>query len=132
MPSPEKSDRTAWPKTPDPAVSWVVQELEIETVTRDSILGSDMALRARELARHFSTEGTPVMIGGNNLAHTILGVDYNERTGDVRFLILDPHYTGAEDRAVVQGKGWCGWKTPDFWRQQATYNLCLPRRPRVF
>ena len=30
------------------------------------------------------------------LAHTILGVDFNEETGDVKFLVLDPHYTGDE------------------------------------
>lgn len=50
--------------------------------------------QARELARHFEVHGTPVMMGGGNLAFTILGVDWNENTGDVKFLILDPHYTG--------------------------------------
>lgn len=29
-------------------------------------------------------------------AHTILGVNYNEQTGQVKYLILDPHYTGAD------------------------------------
>lgn len=38
------------------------------------------------------------------LAHTILGVDFNEVTGDVKFLILDPHYTGAEDLKVILEK----------------------------
>lgn len=42
--------------------------------------------------------------GGGVLAHTILGVDFNEVTGDVRFLILDPHYTGAEDLKVILEK----------------------------
>ena len=40
-----------------------------------------MVTKARELSRHFAEHGTPVMIGGNNLAHTILGIDYNEGTG---------------------------------------------------
>ena len=42
--------------------------------------------------------------GGGVLAHTILGVDWNEATGDVKFLILDPHYTGADDLRIIQDK----------------------------
>ncbi|CAL8332824.1 unnamed protein product [Lota lota] len=94
--------------------------------------GSELASKGRELANHFLTEGTPVMIGGGVLAHTILGVAWSETTGQIRYLILDPHYTGAEDLQVVTDKGWCGWKGPDFWDQTAYYNLCLPQRPRIF
>jgi Peptidase family C78 len=42
--------------------------------------------------------------GGGVLAHTIIGVDWNEGTGDVKFLILDPHYTGGEDLKTIQDK----------------------------
>ena len=42
--------------------------------------------------------------GGGVLAHTILGIDYNEVTGDINFLVLDPHYTGSEDLKVIQDK----------------------------
>ena len=42
--------------------------------------------------------------GGGVLAHTILGVDWNEATGYVKFLILDPHYTGADDLRTIQDK----------------------------
>lgn len=45
------------------------------------------------------------MIGGNNLAHTILGVDLNVQTGDIKYLVLDPHYTGGENLKTVQDKG---------------------------
>ncbi|XP_017275604.1 ufm1-specific protease 2 [Kryptolebias marmoratus] len=93
--------------------------------------GSELASKGRELANHFLTEGTPVMIGGGVLAHTILGVAWSETTGQIRYLILDPHYTGGEDLQVVTDKGWCGWKGPEFWDQTAYYNLCLPQRPRV-
>uniref|UniRef100_A0A1B0GQK0 Uncharacterized protein n=1 Tax=Phlebotomus papatasi TaxID=29031 RepID=A0A1B0GQK0_PHLPP len=31
--------------------------------------------------------------------------------GETRFLILDPHYTGAEDLHTIQQKGFCNWKT---------------------
>lgn len=64
------------------------------------------------------------------MAHTILGVDYNQSTGKLRFLILDPHYTGGEDLHVIQSKGWCGWKGLDFWTKTAYYNMCLPQVPR--
>ncbi|XP_072040093.1 ufm1-specific protease 2-like [Amphiura filiformis] len=91
--------------------------------------GAEMASKGRELAVHFQTQGTPVMIGGGVLAHTILGVDWSDKSGDIKFLILDPHYTGGEDLKVIQDKGWCGWKGLDFWDQTAYYNLCLPQRP---
>ncbi|XP_033632362.1 ufm1-specific protease 2-like [Asterias rubens] len=90
--------------------------------------GADMAEKGRELSIHFQTQGTPVMIGGGVLAHTILGVDFSESSGAVKFLILDPHFTGSEDLKVIQDKGWCGWKGVDFWDQTAYYNMCLPQR----
>ncbi|XP_052608166.1 ufm1-specific protease 2 isoform X2 [Peromyscus californicus insignis] len=93
--------------------------------------GSEMASQGRELANHFQNVGTPIMIGGGVLAHTILGVTWNETTGQIKFLILDPHYTGAEDLQVILEKGWCGWKSPDFWNKDAYYNLCLPQRPNA-
>lgn len=93
--------------------------------------GSELGSKGRELANHFLTEGTPIMIGGGVLAHTILGVAWSETTGQIRYLILDPHYTGAEDLQVITDKGWCGWKGPEFWDQTAYYNLCLPQRPKT-
>lgn len=36
------------------------------------------------LQHHFLTQGTPIMIGGGVLAHTILGVDYNEQSGEIK------------------------------------------------
>ncbi|CAG0893509.1 unnamed protein product [Cyprideis torosa] len=70
--------------------------------------GSELAGKGRELERHFQTQGTPVMIGGGDLAHTILGVDFNPDTGDLAFLVLDPHYTGDDDLRTILNKGWCG------------------------
>lgn len=91
--------------------------------------GQEMQTLASSLAYHFQTQGTPVMIGGGVLAHTILGIDYNETSGDVKFLILDPHYTGGENLTTIINKGWCGWKTTEFWKKDAFYNMCLPQRP---
>ncbi|KRT82016.1 Peptidase, partial [Oryctes borbonicus] len=59
--------------------------------------GEDVASKGSELLNHFQTHGSPIMIGGGVLAHTILGVDYNRQTGNIKFLILDPHYTGGEN-----------------------------------
>ncbi|EDV40183.1 uncharacterized protein Dana_GF24081 [Drosophila ananassae] len=94
--------------------------------------GAELATIASELAMHFQTQGTPVMIGGGVLAHTIIGVDYCVQSGQVKFLILDPHYTGADDLATIQIKGWCGWKGMDFWAKGSYYNLCMPQRPILY
>ncbi|RWS18109.1 ufm1-specific protease 2-like protein [Leptotrombidium deliense] len=93
--------------------------------------GKDLPSKARELAHHFDTHGTPIMIGGGVLAHTIIGIELNLTTGDVKFLVLDPHYTGAEDLSIIQKKGWCNWKNPDFW-SSSFYNLCMPQRPDCY
>lgn len=94
--------------------------------------GTDLASKGSDLKFHFETQGTPIMIGGGVLAHTILGIDLNEETGEIKFLILDPHYTGADDLAIVQSKGWCGWKGVNFWDKKSYYNLCMPQRPHIF
>ena len=94
--------------------------------------GADLANKGRELILHFQTQGTPIMIGGGVLAHTILGVDMNEKTGLIKFLILDPHYTGSEDLDTIQKKSWCGWKAANFWDKNSFYNLCMPQRPIQF
>jgi len=89
--------------------------------------GAEFPSKAKDLAHHFTTQGTPVMIGGGVLAYTLLGIDLNEQ-GECRFLILDPHYTGAEDLKTI--KGWCGWKQASLFRNDSFYNLCLPQRPK--
>ncbi|BFF96419.1 probable Ufm1-specific protease 2 [Drosophila madeirensis] len=94
--------------------------------------GAELPTIASELAMHFQTQGTPVMIGGGVLAHTIIGVDYCVQSGEVKFLILDPHYTGPDDLATIQVKGWCGWKGMDFWSKGSYYNLCMPQRPILY
>jgi hypothetical protein len=92
--------------------------------------GGEISSKGRELACHFDNEGSPVMIGGGVLAYTLLGVDYNEDTGDCRYLILDPHYVGSDNLSTVLSKGWCGWKGPEVFRTDCFYNLCMPIRPR--
>lgn len=94
--------------------------------------GSELGEKGRELANHFVDQGTPVMIGGGVLAYTLLGVDYDEVSGATRFLILDPHYTGADTLKSVLDKGFCAWKTVELFKKDAFYNLCLPQRPAYF
>ena len=80
------------------------------------------------------------LTGGGVLAHTILGVEWNEATGDIKWLILDPHFTGADwinngtksNVALMQQKGWVGWKGPEFWKKDAFYNMCMPQRPLMW
>lgn len=97
--------------------------------------GAELPEKCRELALHFETQGTPIMIGGGVLAYTLLGVDYNDVSGDCAFLILDPHYTGGEDLKKILNGGWCGWKKAvdskgkHFFLHDKFYNLLLPQRP---
>lgn len=99
--------------------------------------GAELPEKCRELSLHFETQGTPIMIGGGVLAYTLLGVDYNDTTGDSAFLILDPHYTGGEDLKAIWAGGWCGWKKPvnskgeEFFLRDKFYNLLLPQRPNT-
>ncbi|CAN6464361.1 unnamed protein product [Victoria cruziana] len=99
--------------------------------------GSELPEKCRELALHFETQGTPVMIGGGVLAYTLLGVDYNDQTGDSAFLILDPHYTGKDEIKSILNGGWCGWKKAvdnkgkHFFLHDKFYNLLLPQRPNM-
>ncbi|KAG9446669.1 hypothetical protein H6P81_012797 [Aristolochia fimbriata] len=99
--------------------------------------GAELPEKCRELALHFETQGTPVMIGGGVLAYTLLGVDYNDASGDCAFLILDPHYTGADDLKKIVNGGWCSWKKAvdskgkHFFLHDKFYNLLLPQRPNM-
>jgi len=93
--------------------------------------GRDVLGHARELFEYFASgAAAPVMIGGGVLAYTLLGVRFDARSGEARFLILDPHYVGGEDPAVICGKGWCAWKkAAELFVQDAFYNFCMPLRP---
>ncbi|XP_068627651.1 ufm1-specific protease 2 [Battus philenor] len=94
--------------------------------------GTELQSYTPELIHHFQKHGSPIMIGGGVLAHTILGVEYNEDKNETRYLILDPHYTGPDELTTVISKGWCAWKNSDFWNKTAHYNLCLPQtRPCI-
>ncbi|KAG5582473.1 hypothetical protein H5410_053100 [Solanum commersonii] len=99
--------------------------------------GAELPEKCRELALHFENQGTPIMIGGGFLAYTLLGVDYNDASGDCAFLILDPHYTGSDDIKKIVYGGWCGWrkavdsKGKRFFLHDKFYNLLLPQRPNM-
>ncbi|KAF3428350.1 hypothetical protein E2986_03151 [Frieseomelitta varia] len=111
-------------------VGFVLESLlDISVKVLCASTGEEVSSLAPNLLHHFQTQGTPVMIGGGVLAHTILGISYDQITGDVKFLILDPHYTGSEHLPTIINKGWCGWKSKDFWKKDAFYNMCLPQRP---
>ena len=79
------------------------------------------------------------MIGGGVLAYTLLGVHFDPETGECAFLILDPHYTGAESLGKIQGGQWVAWKRlggsaaagGDLFRADSFYNLLCPQRPEL-
>jgi hypothetical protein len=90
----------------------------------------------RKLLHHFQTQGTPVMIGGGELAFTLLGIAFDDKSGDARYLIMDPHYTGADEIGQIQPK-WVGWKSADslthlgtkLFKSDTFSMFCLPDRP---
>ena len=86
--------------------------------------------------------GTPIMMGGGELAFTCIGIDYNESLGQIAFLILDPHYTGKDEVKAVQsrqgkrslGTGKAGgvqWQGLEFFDQDQFYNMACPQRVNV-
>lgn len=102
--------------------------------------GADVPAHAPELAAHFRAEGTPVMVGGGVLAYTVLGIEWPSAAADgggatsgVRFLILDPHYTGPDTAREVLRRGGCAWRAAeDVFRADCFYNFCMPLVPRTF
>ncbi len=86
-----------------------------------------------------AVQGTPIMIGGGVLAYTLLGIAFNDRTGACAFLILDPHFTGADDLRAIQRGQWVAWKPADgraaaggdLFVKDAFYNLLCPQRPSM-
>ncbi|RNF09413.1 hypothetical protein TraAM80_02212 [Trypanosoma rangeli] len=82
------------------------------------------------LVDHFrNKKACPVMIGGSSYAHTILGLDANLATMEVRYLIADPHYSSGETSLkTVLRKGYVGWKEAGkFFESKSWYNLCIPQ-----
>uniref|UniRef100_A0AAV1TVM0 UFSP1/2/DUB catalytic domain-containing protein n=1 Tax=Peronospora matthiolae TaxID=2874970 RepID=A0AAV1TVM0_9STRA len=122
-------------------VGYVLDELFGVTFRSLSVSsGAQLPGLARELLCHFETQGTPVMMGGGQLAFTLLGVDYDPDTGVCAFLTLDPHYTGNEDLHTIQNQvlvleGYkavpCSWRKTTSFAKNSFYNLCLPQRPSV-
>ncbi|KAH3759359.1 ufm1-specific protease 2 [Pelomyxa schiedti] len=93
--------------------------------------GSNVNQYLSQLAMHFQTQGTPVMIGGGVLAYTLLGVSYDELAGEGQYLILDPHYTGDDKEGSVRDGGGVYWKGSQLFLAQNFYNFCLPQRPQI-
>ena len=117
---------------------WLDDAIGVQCRFESCNSGDDVPSRARIFAHHFESQGTPVMIGGGELAFTLLGVDFNAHTGEVRYLIMDPHYTGADDVALITPK-WIGWKSADslthlgtkLFKSDAFYTFCLVRTSRA-
>ena len=98
--------------------------------------GLDLPAKAREIALHFDSIGSPIMIGGGVLAYTLMGIDWCEPTGECAFLILDPHFTGKDDLKAIHTGQWIAWKRVDgraaaggkLFHDNAFYNLLCPQR----
>ena len=88
--------------------------------------GKDISNKGKELIFHFQNNGTPIMIGGDVYAYTILGIDYDFVKDECMFLILDPHYSGDDNINDIINNGWCCWKGIELFKQNSFYNMCLP------
>ena len=69
------------------------------------------------------------MYGGGLYAYTLMGLDINQETGETKFLILDPHYTGRDNIKNVIEKGGIAWKGPEIFLPGTYYNFCFAPRP---
>jgi len=86
---------------------------------------------ASALVEHFRAVGSPVMVGGQGGgARAIIGLELS-RAGELRrFLVLDPHYAGADSVECLQQQltRVCVWVRPqDLCQQYGKFtNFCLP------
>jgi len=78
------------------------EKLGVESKIINVSSGIELPDQVPDLIEHFENVGSPVMIGGGVLAHTIVGVAYDEATRDCQFLILDPHYTGTHNETSIK------------------------------
>eukprot|EP00435_Cladocopium_sp_Y103_P014504 s1453_g3.t1 len=90
---------------------------------------ADMASQAPQMLEHLEREGTPIMMGAGMYAYTLVGLCFDSESGEVAYLIVDPHYTGKDDLKPILSKGWVGWKNLDFFEKSTDgsfINCCLP------
>ena len=94
----------------------------------DQRLGDEVA---SALVDHFRTAGSPVMVGGQGGgARAIIGLELFPSGELRRFLVLDPHYAGADSVECLkkQMTRVCVWVRPrDLCQQYGKFtNFCLP------
>ena len=78
------------------------EKIGVESKIINVSSGIELPDQVPYLIEHFENVGSPIMIGGGVLAHTIVGVAYDEATRDCQFLILDPHYTGTHNENSIK------------------------------
>lgn len=59
-----------------------------------------------------------------------MGIDVNEETNEIRFLIMDPHFTGSDNPSKIVEKGGLSWYKPDLFLGNHFYNFCMPQLER--
>jgi len=115
-------------------VSYVLNKVtDIESVVCHVSSGDAVVDKLDEFERHFREIGTPIMIGGNVKAYTMLGVAIDESKPEKsQFLILDPHYKSADklDKILDTKKGGVWWKDMSLFSKNHFYNFCMPK-PQV-
>lgn len=87
--------------------------------------GAEIANLVPDLIDHFERIGTPIMIGGGVLAHTIVGVAYDDATRKSAFLILDPHYTGAHNASTIKAALYISLRNCNNLQRVSTVRRCF-------
>ncbi|XP_026320986.1 ufm1-specific protease 2 isoform X2 [Hyposmocoma kahamanoa] len=89
--------------------------------------GEELNSIVETLKIHFTTFGSPIMMGGDIDASSkgVMGIRLGD---DASLLIVDPHYVGKEQtKEFLQNKGWVKWQPLNNFISSSFYNLCLPQ-----
>ncbi|XP_076445627.1 ufm1-specific protease 1-like isoform X2 [Babylonia areolata] len=92
--------------------------------------GAGLKQHLSTLHNHFSSLGSPVMMGGDTDASSkgIVGVCLDPGA----LLVVDPHYCGKADNATsLQTAGWIKWVPLQDFCPRSFYNMCLPQLAAV-
>jgi len=83
---------------------------------------------ARVLQEHFSSFGSPVMMGGDVDAASkcILGICETNHS-EILVLVLDPHFTSVQNCEELVKKQMLSWRRLDMFDKSSFYNFCLPQ-----
>ena len=71
------------------------------------------------------------MYGEGQYAYSLVGINYSCQLGEFEFLILDPHYPGADSLDKILEKKGLSWRRPEkIFKKGIFYIFYLPLVPQ--